>query len=314
MKDKILCRVLTGPTASGKSSLAMRLAIEEDWDILCMDSMQIYRGMDIGTAKPTKSDRSRIHHYLLDLCDPQDTFSVAQYVEAAEKTVRNLYENGRHVLFVGGTGLYLEALMKSMQMGSVPADRVLRDKLHRIADAPGGRQRLDRILREVDPVTAGKLPLNDIRRRIRAIEVSRATGIPFSKQESSPTISPFSWIAVSTELERTVLYEKINRRVDTMIEDGLAEEVKNLLSLGVPENAQSMQAIGYKEIIPYLRGEYSLDKAAELIKAGTRHYAKRQITFLRRIGNIQYIPADDAHAYERLRHIMKSKGETEYET
>ena len=265
MNGKILCRVLTGPTASGKSELAMQLAMEEGWDILCMDSMQIYRGMDIGTAKPTAEERSLVPHHLLDLCNPTENFSVSRYVKAAETKIRELHAQGRCALFVGGTGLYLEAMMKPLGMGFVPADQTLRNELHELASGPEGRLRLDGLLRKLDPETADRLPLNDVRRRIRAIEVTKATGIPA----------------------------------------GLPEEVKTLLEAGVPDDAQSMQAIGYKEMIPYLRGEYSLEQAADRIRVNSRHYAKRQITFLKRLDNIVYVPAGTNQTYTEIKRILK---------
>ena len=305
MEKKIICRVLTGPTASGKSELAMRLAREEGWDILCMDSMQIYRRMDIGTAKPSIKERMMVRHYLLDLCNPEDSFSVSGYVEKALETIHMLHNINRDFLFVGGTGLYLEALMKPFGMGSVPANESLRRELHQLVFRPGGREELDRILRESDPETADKLPMNDIRRRIRAIEVFRATGIPFSRQENRPDETPFSWIVVSTLTERRKLYEQINRRTDRMIESGLANEVRNLLADGVPEDAQSMQAIGYKEMIPYLRGECTLEKAADDIRTGSRHYAKRQMTYLKRLDQIQYVETGTDQTYDRIRKILK---------
>ncbi len=305
MNGKILCRVLTGPTASGKSELAMQLAMEEGWDILCMDSMQIYRGMDIGTAKPTAEERSLVPHHLLDLCNPTENFSVSQYVEAAEKKVREIHAEGRCALFVGGTGLYLEAMMKPMGMGFVPADNALRDELHEMASGPEGRLRLDALLRKLDPDTADRLPLNDIRRRIRAIEVTKATGIPFSRQADRRDESPFDWNVVSLDTERESLYSRVNRRVDRMIGAGLPEEVKMLLDAGVPDGAQSMQAIGYKEMIPYIRGEYTLDQAADRIRVNSRHYAKRQITFLKRLESIIYVPAGTAQTYTEIRRILK---------
>ena len=305
MNGKILCRVLTGPTASGKSELAMRLALEEGWDILCMDSMQIYRGMDIGTAKPTAEERSLVPHHLLDLCNPMESFSVSRYVKAAEAKIRELHAQGRCALFVGGTGLYLEAMMKPLGMGFVPADQTLRNELHELASGPEGRLRLDGLLRKLDPETADRLPLNDVRRRIRAIEVTKATGIPFSHQEDRMELSPFDWNVVSTETERESLYSRVNRRVDRMISAGLPEEVKTLLEAGVPDDAQSMQAIGYKEMIPYLRGEYSLEQAADRIRVNSRHYAKRQITFLKRLDNIVYVPAGTNQTYTEIKRILK---------
>ena len=305
MNGRILCRVLTGPTASGKSELAMRLALEEGWDILFMDSMQIYRGMDIGTAKPTAEERSLVPHHLLDLCNPMESFSVSRYVKAAETKIRELHAQGRCALFVGGTGLYLEAMMKPLGMGFVPADQTLRNELHELASGPEGRLRLDGLLRKLDPETADRLPLNDVRRRIRAIEVTKATGIPFSHQEDRMELTPFDWNVVSTETERESLYSRVNRRVDRMISAGLPEEVKTLLEAGVPDDAQSMQAIGYKEMIPYLRGEYSLEQAADRIRVNSRHYAKRQITFLKRLDNIVYVPAGTNQTYTEIKRILK---------
>ena len=304
MEKKTVCRVLTGPTASGKSEIAFRMAMEHGWEILCMDSMQIYRGMDIGTAKPTPEEQRTVPHHLLDICDPRETYSVSSYTEEAERTVRKIAAQGHQVLFVGGTGLYLEGMVRGMSLGYTAADEKLRAELHALADGPDGRRLLDDRLRKSDPVTADKLPLNDLRRRIRAIEVSETTGIPFSKQPDSRTESPFEWIIVSTCMERGHLYERINRRVDRMIGAGLAEEVKRLLAAGVPKDAQSMQAIGYKEMIPYIRGEYTLEKAQEEIRKRTRHYAKRQITFLRRLEEVRYVDTEDQDAYRQIEKIF----------
>lgn len=305
MNRQGICRVLTGPTASGKSEIAMRLASENGWDILCMDSMQVYRRMDIGTAKPTKEDRRTVPHHLLDLCEPDETFSVARYTEEAGETVRRLLDEGRDVLFTGGTGLYLESLVKPMGLGNVPADESLRAELREIAGRPDGAERLDRLLRESDPVTADRLPMNDIRRRIRAIEVYKKTGIPFSAQENRREPSPYRWIIVCICPEREKLYERINSRTEKMISQGLPDEVASLLKEGVPENAQSMQAIGYKEMIPYLSGKCTLPETSELIRKRTRHYAKRQITFLKRIENIQYVDPLKKGAYEEIKNRMK---------
>ena len=311
MEKKTVCRVLTGPTASGKSDLAFRMAAEHGWEIICMDSMQIYRGMDIGTAKPSREEQRIVPHHLLDICDPCDSYSVSLYTDDAEKAIREISSRGREPLFVGGTGLYLEGLVRGMHLGNVPANESLREELHILAEAPEGRRLLDERLRKTDPVTAEKLPLNDIRRRIRAVEVSETTGIPFSKQSGDAAGSPFDWIIVSTCMEREHLYTRINRRVDRMMKDGLAAEVQRLLSEGVSEDAQSMQAIGYKEIIPFLRGEYSLETAAEEIRKRTRHYAKRQITYLKRIEEIRYINSETEKAYELIENIYTKAGKSE---
>lgn len=303
--EKILCRVLTGPTGSGKSEIALRLAEESGYEIVCMDSMQIYRRMDIGTAKPTQEERNRVRHHLVDICEPTESFSVSEYRERAERIVRQRWkDSGKEVLFVGGTGLYLQAMMHPMAMGFVQADEDLRNSLRALAEKPGGRETLHAMLNELDPVTAARLPLNDVRRTIRAIEVTRATGIPFSEQPDRETPSPFSWEVVSTRLPREELYRRINLRVSRMIQDGLAEEVRALLAEGVPENAQSMAGLGYKEMIPYLKGFCSLEEAADAIRLGTRHYAKRQMTFLRREPLVRYIDVSAPDAYETIREIL----------
>ena len=303
--ERIICRALTGPTASGKSALALRLAREMGWEILCMDSMQVYRRMDIGTAKPTAEERRLVPHHLLDILDPRDSFSVSEYREAAEETMRRLREAGKPFLFVGGTVLYLQALMHPMAMGQVPANPALREELNRLAEEPGGKQALSDRLRQLDPETADRLPLNDVRRIIRAIEVSEATGVPFSRQPVRETPDGAEWKVVSTALERSRLYDRINGRVGDMLRLGLAREVEDLLAEGVPEDAQSMQGLGYKEMIPCVRGECTAEEAAERIRTGTRHYAKRQMTFLRREGQVRYVDAESPGAYDEIRRILE---------
>ena len=304
MKEKIICRVLTGPTASGKTALSLRLAEKHGWEIFCMDSMQIYRGMDIGTAKPTREERARVPHRMIDICDPRDAFSVAAYREQAEALVRQKAEEGREVLFVGGTGLYLQAMMHPMGMGSVPADETLRAELKALAATEEGKNRLHGMLAEIDPATAARLPVGDVRRTIRAIEVTRGTGIPFSMQPDREEESPFLWRVAATEMPREILYDRINRRVEQMIREGLAEEVQRLLEAGVPPESQSMQGLGYKEMVPYLRGEWPMDKAIEEIQKGSRHYAKRQGTFLRRLEGIRSVDALAADAAGQAEYIL----------
>ena len=306
MTEKIICRVLTGPTASGKTDIGIRLAKEEGWDILCMDSMQIYCRMNIGTAKPTQEEMQGVPHHLLDICEPTEPYSVSEYRSAAEELILSLHEKHREFLFVGGTALYLQALMHPMAMGSVPANETLRLELNAQAESAEGRRRLHERLSSIDPVTAARLPENDVRRVIRAIEVWEATGIPFSAQPArkDPPDSRFDWKVVSTMMDRELLYNRINSRVTEMVRRGLRQEVAALMQEGVPENAQSMSGLGYKEMIPCIRGEYSIEDAAEKIRKGTRHYAKRQMTFLRREESIRYIRTDRENAYEEIRQCL----------
>lgn len=304
MNEQITCRVLTGPTASGKTELGIRLALEQGWSVLCMDSMQIYRRMNIGTAKPTAEEMRGVPHYLLDICEPDDDFSVSDYRDAAEKLVTDLAAKGQEVLFIGGTVLYLQALMHPMGMGLTPPNESLRKELGKQAETEAGRTALHERLKDIDPAAAARLPVNDVRRVIRAIEVWEATGIPFSEQPDRENHSRFLWKTVSTQMDRDLLYERINRRVSDMIRNGLKNEVAALLDEGVPENAHSMCGLGYKEMIPCIRGEYTLDEAAEKIRTGTRHYAKRQMTFLRREESIRYVRTDREDAYEQIREIL----------
>ncbi|MBR5961297.1 MAG: tRNA (adenosine(37)-N6)-dimethylallyltransferase MiaA [Clostridia bacterium] len=306
MTEQIVCRAITGPTASGKTGLSVRLAQEQGWDILCMDSMQIYRRMNIGTAKPTKEEMGGVPHHLMDICEPTDAYSVSDYRDAAEKLVLQLSEKGRNVLFVGGTVLYLQALMHPMGMGMTPANEELRKELNVLAETGEGRTALHERLRNIDPVTAQRLPVNDVRRIIRAIEVWEATGIPFSAQPKRDNENDrrFCWKVVSTEMDRALLYERINDRVTDMIRRGLKEEVASLLAEGVPEDARSMNGLGYKEMIPCIRGECSVEEAAELIRKGTRHYAKRQMTFLRREECIRYVRTDREDAYNEMKRYL----------
>lgn len=300
MSEKQCCWVLTGPTASGKTSLSIRLAQAFNCEIVCMDSMQIYRGMDIGTAKPTAGEMQGVPHHMLDVAEPTESFSVARYQEMAENIFREIHARGRQVLLVGGTGLYLRALRNPMAMGDVGSDERLRDELQAVADAPGGKQQLHDMLAEVDPATAARLHLNDVRRAIRALEVYRLTGIPFSQQPQVEAEAPFDYRVASLTMDRAKLYERIELRVAQMIRDGLADEVQRLLDSGVPAQAQAMKGLGYKEMIPYLQGEWDLDKAMYELKLGTRHYAKRQLTWMRREENVLWVDSLQPAAYEQL--------------
>lgn len=304
MKEKIVCRILTGPTASGKTALSVRLAKEAGWEILCMDSMQIYRRMNIGTAKPTHEEMDGVPHHMMDICEPTEAFSVSAWREMAEKKILELSLQGKQALLVGGTGLYMNALLHPVAMGNVTADEEMRAEMHRIAEEPGGKEHLHMMLEELDPLTAARLPVNDLRRVIRAIEVTRLTGIPFSKQPDRSEESPFCWRVASTRMERAVLYERINTRVGQMIRAGLKEEVAGLLREGVPENAQSMAGLGYKEMIPCVRGYCDVETAADAIRLGSRHYAKRQETFLKREETIQYFDPTARDAYGKLKAIL----------
>ena len=287
--DRNTCWVLTGPTASGQTALSIRLAKEHDCEIVCMDSMQVYKRMNIGTAKPTLDERAGIPHHMLDVAEPDENFSVARYQEMAEECIADIHARGKRALLVGGTGLYLRALRQPMAMGDVSGDDDIRAELEAIAAQEGGKQRIHDMLEAVDPDTAERLHLNDVRRVVRALEVYRLTGVPFSKQTQIQTDSRFSYRVASLTMDRALLYSRIEKRVDIMVEQGLVEEVRGLLDSGVPADCQAMKAIGYKEIVPYLRGEATWEETDYLLKLNTRHYAKRQLSYWNRDKDIRWL-------------------------
>lgn len=302
--DKNICWVLTGPTASGKTALSIRLAKEYDCEIVCMDSMQIYRGMNIGTAKPTEEEMAGIPHHMLNVAEPVEAFSVARYQELAEECIADIHARGKRALLVGGTGLYLRALRQPMAMGEVSADEGVRAELEALAAEEGGKQRLHDMLEAVDPETAARLHLNDVRRVVRALEVYRLTGVPFSKQLQLQTESRFAYRVASLTMDRALLYARIEKRVDQMIGQGLVDEVRGLLDGGVPADCQAMKAIGYKEIVPYIRGEFTWEETDYLLKLNTRHYAKRQLTWMRREEDVCWVDSLQPDAYEKLENFF----------
>ena len=298
--DRNTCWVLTGPTASGKTALSIRLAQEHDCEIVCMDSMQIYKRMNIGTAKPTMEEMAGIPHHMLDVAEPDENFSVARYQEMAEECIADIHARGKRALLVGGTGLYLRALRQPMAMGDVSGNDDIRAELEAIAAQEGGKQRIHDMLEAVDAYTAARLHLNDVRRVVRALEVYRLTGVPFSKQTQIQTESRFSYRVASLTMDRALLYSRIEKRVDIMVEQGLVEEVRGLLDSGIPSDCQAMKAIGYKEIVPYLRGEATWEETDYLLKLNTRHYAKRQLTWMRREEDVCWADSLQADAYDKL--------------
>ena len=297
---KETCWVLAGPTASGKTALSLRLAQAYDCEIVCMDSMQIYRGMDIGTAKPTREEQALVQHHMVDMVDPEEGYSVARYQTEAEACIRAIHSRGHRALLVGGTGLYLRALRHPMAMGDTTGDATFRQEMEAIAETDGGRERLYAMLMKTDPKSAQTIHRNNVRRVIRALEVHHLTGVPFSEQPQIEAEPPFRYRVASLTMDRETLYKRIEQRVDMMLEDGLVDEVRGLLERGVPATAQAMQGLGYKEIIPYIRGECALEEAVRTLKLGTRHYAKRQLTWMRREEDVCWVDSLSLDAYELL--------------
>lgn len=282
MKPTILA--LVGPTGSGKTKTAIAICDALNAEIVSMDSMQIYRGMDIGTAKPAKEELAAAPHHMIDVCDPETIFTTSMYREMACKVIDDILSRGKLPLLVGGTGLYLQAISYDMSLGENGADSALREELNQIAKLPGGPTELHKRLETVDPITAGKLHPHDIRRVIRALEIYETSGKARSEQENETRKEgPYRVLVYGLSLPREQMYARINARVDQMMEDGLVQEVQALLAEGItpkPEGG-AMQAIGYKEIVSALNGEMTLDEAVALIKQSSRRYAKRQWTWFR---------------------------------
>ncbi|MEM9658260.1 MAG: tRNA (adenosine(37)-N6)-dimethylallyltransferase MiaA [Planctomycetota bacterium] len=281
---------LTGATATGKTRYALALARELDAEIISMDSMAIYRGMDVGTAKPRRSQLAETPHHLIDVVDPEEEFSVAQYVEAAHRAVAEIQARGRPVLFVGGTPLYLKALLRGIFQGP-PANWELRREIEREATAIGG-DALFRRLEQIDPVAASNIHPNDTRRLIRALEVFRATGQPISHQQLQfdDARSPEDCRVFVLQRSREEQHARINLRVERMIERGLLDEVRGLTSAGRTLGRTARQAVGYREALQHLAGELSREQMIDKIKSRTRQFAKRQATWFRSLRECRSFP------------------------
>ncbi len=278
--------VIAGPTGVGKTALSVRLAKEIGGEVISADSMQIYRDMDIGTAKVTKEEMQGVPHHLIDVLDPRENYDVTRFKAMAEEAVSSVYERGHIPIVCGGTGFYIQALVYGIDFEDEDKARMVgfRERLYKEA-LEKGRAEIHERLREIDPVSYERIPANNLKRVVRALEYHELHKEPISahnekvrKERKSPY--DLRYFALVDERER--LYERINRRVDLMMEEGLLREVKKLKEMGVGRDRTSMQAIGYKELRSFLEGEMSLSEAVEEIKKNSRHYAKRQLTWLRR--------------------------------
>ena len=282
MPPKIL--VISGPTASGKTALAVELALRHSGEVVSADSMQIYRRMDIGTAKPTREEMRGVPHHMLDVADPEEDFSVARYVELAARCVNDILARGKLPIVAGGTGLYIDSLLSGRTFARFDPDSPLRRELEEELARRGGAALLEELAR-VDPDTAARLHPNDGKRIVRALEVYRSTGTTLTAHNAMTRSLPPRYDALTLTLafqRREDMWDRIDRRVDRMMADGLAEEVRALLDSGVPDRCTAMQAIGYKEMAAALRGDGDTARAAEEIKLRSRQYAKRQLTWFRR--------------------------------
>ena len=293
-KEKLI--VIAGPTASGKTALAVELARRLDTEIISGDSMLVYKGLDIGTAKPGKKEMGGIRHHLIDILDAGAGFNVTDFINLAKPVITLLNQQGRIPILAGGTGLYIKSLVEGYQFNETSGDPEYRESLQRLAEEKGREYVFD-MLRKVNPDAAERLHINNFRRIIRALEVYYLGGEQISEEKASELA--YDVFAIGLGWERSVLYERINRRVEIMIEQGLYNEVEGLLKNGISDSCQSMKGIGYKELLPAVRGEISLDEAADHIKQNTRHFAKRQLTWYRKMPYIRWYDAQ-AEADEKL--------------
>ena len=287
---------IVGPTASGKSALALALAEKLNGEIISCDSMQVYRRMDIGTAKPTAEEQAAVRHHLIDVAEPDESFSAADYVAFAVEAIEDCAGRGKLPIVCGGTGLYLDALLRGNDLAPDTTDEKVRAELMEYAEK-NGADALWGILREIDPESAEATHPNNVKRVARAIEIYRVSGVTKTELDRRSREGGDRYDACVIGLrynDREVLYDRINRRVDIMLSDGLVAETESLLADGVFEkNSTAAQAIGYKELLPYCRGEVSLEEASELLKMATRRYAKRQMTWFSAKSYVHFIDVTD---------------------
>jgi tRNA dimethylallyltransferase len=283
--------VIFGPTAAGKTQLAIELAQKINGEIISADSMQVYRGMDIGTAKPTLAERQGIPHHLIDIRDPDEEWTVSDFVRESKKEEVKSKKNGKIPIIVGGTGLYLWSLLEGFAFPIAPADPEVRARLEKELTPT-----LYSLLSKTDPAAASKIHANDKKRIIRALEVFEVTGKPISElqknRQPKTESSKREYALIGLDLPREALYARINARVDAMLAKGLIEEVKGLLAKGYTKDLRSMQALGYKEVIEYLEGNWAQEQMTEELKARTRNFARRQLTWFRRFKDVHWFEAN----------------------
>lgn len=275
--------VLTGPTAAGKTELSIALAKKLNGAIISADSMQVYKYMNIGSAKIRPEEMQGVRHYLVDVLDPREEFHVARFQQMAKEALEEIYRNGQLPIVVGGTGFYIQALLKDIDFDESSGELPCRKELEETARREGGAVLYER-LKQVDPESAEEIHPNNVKRVIRALEFYQETGQPISlhNREQKEKQPPYTYAYFVLNDDRARLYERIDRRVDRMVEQGLVEEVRWLKEHGYDRSLVSMQGLGYKELFPYLDGTCSLEEAVEIIKRDTRHFAKRQITWFKR--------------------------------
>ncbi len=281
MSVRIPVIVIAGPTASGKTALSIDLARKMNGEIVSADSMQIYKYMDIGTAKPDMEERAGIPHHMMDIVQPQEEYSVAQYTETARSCMKEIAGRGRMPIVVGGTGLYISSLVENIRYEETPTDEALHEELETFAREQGAEALHTRLI-DCDPDAAAQIHANNVKRVLRALEMRLVTGLTLEERNARSKSGPqdFDFTVYAIDMNRSVLYERIDRRVEIMAAAGLVEEVRRVDAMGMSRTAR--QGIGYKEILDYFHGKMSLNEALDQIRQGSRNYAKRQLTWFRR--------------------------------
>ncbi|MBO5743815.1 MAG: tRNA (adenosine(37)-N6)-dimethylallyltransferase MiaA [Clostridia bacterium] len=287
-KNKVIA--LVGPTGVGKTETSLYLAELMNCEIISCDSMQIYKGMDIGTAKIAECEMARVPHHLIDIKNPNEAYNVCEYVKDAKKCLEDIFSRGKNALVVGGTGLYVDSFIKDTSFTEASGNEEIRNELSLYAQK-NGNENLHRLLEDVDPESAKAIHPNNVKRVIRAIEYFRVSGEKISdhNKKSALTASPYDYVYIGLTRNRDELYERIDKRVDIMMEEGLLDEVFSLWNKGCTRNMTSMQALGYKELIHYIEGRCTLSEAIRILKRDSRHYAKRQLTWFGRNKDIKWI-------------------------
>ena len=300
MKEKKLI-VIAGPTASGKTALGIALAARAGGEIVSADSMQIYRGMDIGTAKVTKEEMRGVRHYLIDCADPDENYNVVLFQQKAREAVQEAVSAQKLPILCGGTGFYIQALLYDIDFTEMEENTSLRSRYEALA-AEKGPEALHRILKEKDPASAAAIHPNNVKRVIRALEFAQESGgsIAAHNLAQRERGSAYNSVFFVLTMDRQKLYERIDRRVDLMMEQGLLDEVTRLRDIGIARDSTAMQGIGYKQIYSYLEGDWSLEEAVRLIKRDTRHFAKRQLTWFRREKDVIWVDIDQYDTKEAL--------------
>lgn len=305
--------VLTGPTAVGKTAISIKLAKLINGEIISADSMQVYKGMDIGTAKITESEMDDVPHYLIDVLEPTEDFNVVLFKQMALEVMDKIYSKGKIPIIVGGTGFYIQALLYDIDFENTIVDDSYRKELEKIAEEKGNIYLHD-MLKTVDEESANSIHFNNVKRVIRALEYYKETNSPISKhnEEQKENVSPYNFAYFVLNDNREDIYSRINKRIDIMLENGLIDEVKTLKATGLNKNTVSMQGIGYKEILDYLDGKSSLEEAIYILKRDTRHFAKRQITWFKREKCVTWLNrnelGDDNNILEFIKDELRKRG------